>query len=114
MTRHADLVVFSHLRWDFVWQRPQHLITRLARHRRVFFVEEPERREGAPSWRNTVAADNLLICRPQTPITAPGFSDEQMPALTVNFATPTPPPPPSPSAAASPPAPSAPAKTKKK
>jgi outer membrane protein len=40
--------------------------------------------------------------------------DEQMPALTVNFATPTPPPPPSPSAAASPPAPSAPAKAKKK
>ena len=37
-----DLVVFSHLRWTFVWQRPQHLISRLAsRRRRVWFVEEP-------------------------------------------------------------------------
>jgi UDP-galactopyranose mutase len=50
-----DLVCFSHLRWDFVYQRPQHLLTRCARDRRVFFVEEPmfgngsmrlERREG--------------------------------------------------------------------
>ncbi len=36
-----DLVVFSHLRWDFVFQRPQHLLTRCSHHRRVFFVEEP-------------------------------------------------------------------------
>jgi UDP-galactopyranose mutase len=36
-----DLVCFSHLRWDFVYQRPQHLLTRCARDRRVFFVEEP-------------------------------------------------------------------------
>jgi len=37
----ADLVCFSHLRWDFVYQRPQHLLTRCARDRRVFFIEEP-------------------------------------------------------------------------
>lgn len=37
----ADLLVFSHLRWDFVFQRPQHLISRFARSRRVFFLEEP-------------------------------------------------------------------------
>jgi len=36
-----DLVVFSHLRWDFVFQRPQHLLSRFARHRRVFYIEEP-------------------------------------------------------------------------
>ena len=36
-----DLVCFSHLRWDFVFQRPQHLLTRCARDGRVFFVEEP-------------------------------------------------------------------------
>jgi UDP-galactopyranose mutase len=37
-----DLVCFSHLRWDFVYQRPQHLLSRFAREgRRVFFVEEP-------------------------------------------------------------------------
>ncbi len=37
----SELVVFSHLRWTFVWQRPQHLISRLARERRTWFVEEP-------------------------------------------------------------------------
>ena len=37
----ADLICLSHLRWDFVFQRPQHLMSRFARHRRVFFVEEP-------------------------------------------------------------------------
>jgi len=37
----ADLICVSHLRWNFVFQRPQHLMTRLARERRVFFFEEP-------------------------------------------------------------------------
>jgi UDP-galactopyranose mutase len=36
-----DLVCFSHLRWDHVFQRPHHLMSRAARTRRVFFVEEP-------------------------------------------------------------------------
>lgn len=36
-----DLVCLSHLRWDFVYQRPQHLMSRFARERRVFFYEEP-------------------------------------------------------------------------
>ena len=35
------LICFSHLRWDFVFQRPQHLMTRFARDRRVIFWEEP-------------------------------------------------------------------------
>jgi UDP-galactopyranose mutase len=34
-------VCLSHLRWKFVFQRPQHLMARFARQRRVFFVEEP-------------------------------------------------------------------------
>jgi UDP-galactopyranose mutase len=36
-----DFVCFSHLRWDFVTQRPQHLLKRAAKERRTFFVEEP-------------------------------------------------------------------------
>jgi UDP-galactopyranose mutase len=35
------LICFSHLRWDFVFQRPQHLMTRFARAKRVIFWEEP-------------------------------------------------------------------------
>ncbi|WP_291516416.1 glycosyltransferase family 1 protein [Bdellovibrio sp. ArHS] len=37
----SDLLVFSHLRWNFVFQRPQHLMSRFATFRRVYFVEEP-------------------------------------------------------------------------
>jgi glycosyltransferase involved in cell wall biosynthesis len=36
-----DVICFSHLRWNFVHQRPQHLLSRCARGRRVFFFEEP-------------------------------------------------------------------------
>lgn len=36
-----DLVCLSHLRWNFVYQRPQHLLTRCAKKRRVFVIEEP-------------------------------------------------------------------------
>ena len=42
-----DLVCFSHLRWDWVYQRPQHLLKRCAAERRVFFVEEPIRDNGS-------------------------------------------------------------------
>jgi glycosyltransferase involved in cell wall biosynthesis len=37
----TDLVCFSHLRWNFVYQRPQHLLSRFANCTRVFFIEEP-------------------------------------------------------------------------
>ncbi|MFL5966069.1 MAG: UDP-galactopyranose mutase [Gaiellaceae bacterium] len=40
LQREFDVVCLSHLRWDWVWQRPQHLLSRCARHRRVFYVEE--------------------------------------------------------------------------
>lgn len=40
-TSKRPLLCFSHLRWNFVWQRPQHVMSRLARERPVFFVEEP-------------------------------------------------------------------------
>jgi UDP-galactopyranose mutase len=44
--RPEDLVCFSHLRWGFVFQRPQHLMSRFAAQRRVFFVEEAVREDG--------------------------------------------------------------------
>jgi UDP-galactopyranose mutase len=42
MSTHFDLICFSHLRWDFVYQRPQHLLSRFAKETRVYFVEEPQ------------------------------------------------------------------------
>ncbi|MGI8807688.1 MAG: glycosyltransferase [Acidimicrobiales bacterium] len=50
----AELVVLSHLRWTFVWQRPQHLISRLARGRRTWFVEEPMAVDGLSEPRLSV------------------------------------------------------------
>ncbi|MFC5848936.1 glycosyltransferase family 1 protein [Deinococcus petrolearius] len=67
-----DLLCLSHLRWDFVYQRPQHLMSRAARDRRVYYVEDPMfgtreahlqvRREG-----------NVTVVQPQLP---PGLPDE--------------------------------------
>ena len=37
-----DIICFCHLRWNFVYQRPQHLLTRFANNNRVFVFEEPE------------------------------------------------------------------------
>jgi UDP-galactopyranose mutase len=37
-----DILCFSHLRWNFVYQRPQHLFSRFGKRHRVIFFEEPE------------------------------------------------------------------------
>ncbi len=38
---HYDIIVFCHLRWEFVYQRPQHIISRMAKYGTVLFIEEP-------------------------------------------------------------------------
>ncbi len=40
MIDEGPVVCFSHLRWDFVLQRPQHLMQRFSERRQVFFFEE--------------------------------------------------------------------------
>lgn len=54
-SRRSDLLCFSHLRWNFVYQRPQHLMSRFAKKRRVFFFEEPV--YDAPSQYNEIYDD---------------------------------------------------------
>jgi UDP-galactopyranose mutase len=76
------IISFSHLRWDFVYQRPQHLLSRLGSSRRVIFIEEPEfAGDTAPSWQFHKPEPGVLVCRPRTPSRAAGFHDEQMPYL---------------------------------
>jgi UDP-galactopyranose mutase len=58
-----DLVVLSHLRWDFVWQRPQHLLSRWARERRVLFFEEPVPGELALDLHETPAGVTVAVPR---------------------------------------------------
>src|SRR5699024_3480059 len=37
-----DMSIFSQLRWNFVYQRPQHIIGRSAKEYRTVYFEEPE------------------------------------------------------------------------
>lgn len=62
-----DLVCFSHLRWDFVYQRPQHLLTRCAGDRRVFFIEEPIYGNGSMHLDVREAETGLYVVVPQLP-----------------------------------------------
>lgn len=78
----APLLVFSHLRWDSIRRRPHHLMTRMARRRRVLYVEEPLYDGCAAAWWETWdPLPGLRVCRPRTPATQPGFSDPQIPTL---------------------------------
>jgi glycosyltransferase involved in cell wall biosynthesis len=62
-----DIVCLSHLRWDFVFQRPQHLLTRFARESRVFYVEEPEFHQGAPSLSVSLRENGVHVVVPRLP-----------------------------------------------
>ena len=62
-----DLICFSHLRWDFVYQRPQHLLKRCARDRRVFFVEEPIFDNGSMRIEVHERENNLKVVVPHLP-----------------------------------------------
>ena len=59
-----DLVCLSHLRWRFVFQRPQHLMSRFARERRVFFVEEPAWGPGPTRMELTRSVEGVWIAVP--------------------------------------------------
>ncbi|WP_254561007.1 glycosyltransferase family 1 protein [Dyadobacter diqingensis] len=63
-----NLVCFSHLRWDFVFQRPQHLMNRFARHCFVYYVEEPTFERGIQSHISvSKKSENLWVCVPCLP-----------------------------------------------
>lgn len=59
-----DLVCFSHLRWNFVYQRPQHLMSRFAKHFRVFFIEEPIFNGSTNNLQVTLSEENVWIIVP--------------------------------------------------
>ncbi len=74
----STLLCFSHLRWDFVFQRPQHLMSRFAREMTVIFWEEPieiGRRETA--FLKVGHAENFPKVRVVTPHLPEGLSDER-------------------------------------
>ena len=62
------LLCLSHLRWDFVFQRPQHLMTRACAQYRVVLVEEPVR-QGAqpPRMEVRLSAEGVSVATPVLP-----------------------------------------------
>jgi glycosyltransferase involved in cell wall biosynthesis len=81
MQHPLPLIVFSHLRWDFVYQRPQHLLSRIATDRRVLFIEEPIPGAAAAQWERSDVLPGVSVFRPHTPMVTHGFSEEQLPVL---------------------------------
>ena len=69
-----DLICFSHLRWNFVFQRPQHLMVRFARDRRVYFVEEPIVDDAVEPWIQLEMQDGVVVVMPHLPS---GLSESQ-------------------------------------
>jgi len=63
----CDLICLSHLRWDFVYQRPQHLLGRGAKQRRVFFIEEPVIGEGSLRLDLTTREEGVTVVVPHIP-----------------------------------------------
>ena len=63
----GDVLCFPHLRWNFVFQRPQHLMTRCARERRVFFIEEPVVAPEIKSHLQVEAHASVNVVVPQIP-----------------------------------------------
>lgn len=59
-----DVICLSHLRWDFVFQRPQHLLSRCARERRVFYVEEHVSTEGQSRLEIQRSKDGVFVVVP--------------------------------------------------
>lgn len=63
------LVVFCHLRWSGVWQRPQQILSRLSRDFDVIFHEEPVAdlaEDATPAYERFLAAPQIEVLQPHT------------------------------------------------
>lgn len=67
------LFIFCHLRWDFVYQRPQHLATRLADQCKVSYIEEPVFDAFEEIYYETRQRDNIQVLVPHL---KPGFGHD--------------------------------------
>jgi glycosyltransferase involved in cell wall biosynthesis len=73
------MVCLSHLRWDFVFQRPQHLLTRFSKNMNVFFIEEPIfDATGQEYYTYAQKEENLVVIVPHLP---PGLTTEECRAV---------------------------------
>lgn len=69
-TSSYPIIVHSHLRWDWVWQRPQQFLSRLSRKHRILFVECPTPEDVAePSCKFFTLSDfsNITVVQMKMP-----------------------------------------------
>jgi UDP-galactopyranose mutase len=59
-----DVICISHLRWNFVYQRPQHLLSRFGKNGRVFYIEEPIFIDDQTHLHITESDDNIFVVVP--------------------------------------------------
>ena len=78
--RDRPIIAHSHLRWDFVWQRPQQLLSRIAAHTPVLFVEEPMCSPDIehPAFDLTSPLHNIFRFVPRLPARFAGAYDESL------------------------------------
>jgi len=74
---YTPVVVFSHLRWNSVFQRPHHIMTRLAERRDVLFVEEPVTSSAVAGLEVMRVAPRVRVVQPHLPVEGPGFGPRQ-------------------------------------
>jgi glycosyltransferase involved in cell wall biosynthesis len=74
----SNLLCFSHLRWDFVYQRPQHLLSKFAQYLTVYFLEEPMFDAEDTAYLEFSKKENIMVGVPHLP---EGLSEQQNNAL---------------------------------
>lgn len=62
-----EIICFCHLRWNFVYQRPQHLLSRFALQEKVYVIEEPFYDTEAAYLEEIIYSENLRIIVPHLP-----------------------------------------------
>ena len=65
------IIVHSHLRWDWVWQRPQQFLSRLSKKHRILFIEAPNPSEQTCTAQATLREvsdyPNIIVLQIQMP-----------------------------------------------
>lgn len=59
-----DIICYSHLRWNFVYQRPQHIMSRLSSQYRIFYIEEPVFGSSSDYIETQQYEEHVYVCVP--------------------------------------------------
>ena len=86
----SNIFCFSHLRWDFVFQRPQHILTRFSKIFNVFYLEEPVFENTPTAYlTKSLREENLWVLTPHLPegLTHTEIIESQKQLLQVFYST---------------------------